>query len=59
MEKKAKIRAAKANRQTLRGRNHHEEQCLLLPDNIQDGTHAVHMTPCYKNFTHILACESS
>ena len=58
-EKKARIRAAKAKRQTLKGRNHHEEQCLLVPDNMQDATHAVHMTPCYKKFTLILAGESS
>ena len=50
---------AKAKRQTLKGRNHHEEQCLLVPDNIQDATHAVHMTPCCKKFTLILAGESS
>ena len=58
-EKEARIRAAKAKRQTLKGRNHHEEQCLLIPDNIQDATHAVHMTPCCKKFKLILAGESS
>ena len=35
------------------------EQCLLVPDNIQNATHGVHMTPCYKKFTLILAGESS
>ena len=59
-EKEARIRAAKAKRRTLKGRNHHEEQCLLVPDNIQDATHAVHMmTPCYKKFTLILTAELS
>ena len=58
-EKEARIGAAKARRETLKGRNHHEEQCLLVPDNIQDATHGVHMTPCYKKFTLILAGESS
>ena len=58
-EKEARIRAAKAKRQTLKGRNYHEEQCLLVPDNMQDATHAVHMTPCCKKFTLILAGESS
>ena len=58
-EKEARIRAAKAKRQTLKGRNHHEEQCLLVPDNIQDAIHVVHMTPCYKKLTLILAGESS
>ena len=58
-EKETRIRAAKAKRQTLKGRNHHEQQCLFVPDNIQDATHAVHMTPCYKKFTLILAGESS
>ena len=58
-EKEARIRAAKAKRQTLKGRNHHEEQCLLVSDNIQDATHAVHITPCCKKFKLILAGESS
>ena len=58
-EKDVRTRAAKAKRQTLKGRNHHEEQCLLVPDNIQDVTQAVHMSPCYKKFTLILAGESS
>ena len=58
-EKEARIRAAIAKRQTLKGRNHHEEQCLLVSDNIQDATHGVLMTPCYKTFTLILAGESS
>ena len=58
-EKKARIRAAIAKQQTLKGRNHHEEQCLLVHDNIQDATHRVLMTPCYKNFTLIPAGESS
>ena len=58
-EKKTRIRTAIAKRQTLKGRNHHKEQCLLVPDNIQDATHGVLMTPCYKNFTLILAGESS
>ena len=58
-EKEARTRAAKAKRRTLKGRNHNEEQCLLIPDNIQDATRAVHMSPCYKKFTLILAGESS
>ena len=58
-ENEARIRAAKAKRQTLKGRNHHEEQCLLVPDNIQDASHAALMTPWYKKFTLILAGESS
>ena len=33
-EKEARIRAAKAKRQTLKGRNHHEEQCLLVSDDM-------------------------
>ena len=61
-ETEGNIRAAEAKRQTLKGRNHHEEQCLLVPDDIQDGvhiTHGVHMAPCYRKFTLILAGESS
>ena len=58
-ENEASIRAAKAKRQTLKGRNHHEEQCLLVHDDIHDVTHGVHVTPCYKKFTLILTSESS
>lgn len=61
-ETEGNIRAAEAKRQTLKGRNHHEEQCLLVPDDIQDGvhiTHGVHMAPCYRKFTLVLAGESS
>ena len=58
-EKEARIRAAKSKQQTLTVRNHYEEQRLLVPDDIQDATHRVHMTPCYKKFTLILARESS
>ena len=58
-EKEARIRAAIAKRQTLKGRNLHEEQCLLVPDNIQDAARRVLMTPCYKKSTLILAGESS
>ena len=41
-ETEGNIRAAEAKRQTLKGRNHHEEQCLLVPDDIQDGVHITH-----------------
>ena len=58
-EKEARIRAAKAKRQTLKGRNHHEEQCLLVPDTIQDAIHIVHVTRCYKKCTLILTGKSS
>ena len=58
-EKGARIRAAKAKPQTLKSRNHHEGQCLLVPDDIQDTTHGVHMTLCYKKFKFIVAGESS
>ena len=32
---------------------------MLVPDDIQDETHRVHMTPCYKKFTLILTGELS
>ena len=48
-EKEARLRAAKAKQQTLKDRNYHEEQCLLVPGDIQDQTNGVHMTLCYKN----------
>ena len=50
---------AKAKWQTHKGRNHHEEQCLLVPDTIQDAIHIVHVTRCYKKCTLILTGESS
>ena len=48
-EREARIKAAKAKRQTLKDRNYHEEQCLLVPGDIQDKTNGVHMTPSHKN----------
>ena len=47
--KEARLRAAKAKRQTLKDRNYHEEQCLLVLGDIQDKTNRVHITLCYKN----------
>ena len=32
---------------------------MLVPDDIQDETHRVHLIPCYKKFTLILAGEQS
>ena len=58
-EREARIRAAKGKQQTLKGRNYHELQCLLVPCDIQDAKHGVQMTPCYKKITFILAGESS
>ena len=39
-------------------RNNYKEQCLLVPDDTQDATHGVHLTPCWKTLTFILAGES-
>ena len=49
-KKEARIRAAKSKRQTLKGRNHHEEQCLLVSDDKQDATHGVCMTSAVLRF---------
>ena len=57
-EKQVIITAAKAKPQTFKGINY-EEQCLLVADDIQVTTHAVHITPCYKKLTFIMAGESS
>ena len=35
------------------------QQCLLVPNGIQEATHGIHMIPCYKRFILILAGESS
>ena len=59
-ERQARIRAKKAKRQTLkRIINNDKQQCLLVPDDIKDETHRVHMTQCYEKFTLILTGESS
>ena len=57
-EKQVIITAAKAKPQTFKGINY-EEQFLLVADDIQVTTHAVHITPCYKKLTFIMAGESS
>ena len=50
----AKIRSAKEERIRLGGENHHEEQCNMIPDIINE-SHGIHSTPCYKKFTLILS----
>ena len=50
-----RIKEAKALRETLKGRNHHEEQCNLIPATIDPSKHAVHLDPCYKRFTLIIS----
>ena len=50
-----KIRQAKVTREQKGGPNHHEEQCLSVPEIIDPNMHGVHITPCYKTFTLILS----
>ena len=54
-----RLRNAKVKRETLKGENHHQEQCSLIPDIINNDVHGIHMIPCYKKFTLILAGQSS
>ena len=53
-----RIRAAKLKREGLQGENYHQVQCESMPETISDD-HGIHMTPCYKKFTLILArCDN-
>ena len=52
---KQKIYEAKILREEIGGENYHEEQCLLLPSEIIDSKHGIHLNPCYKKFTKILS----
>ena len=50
-----RIRTAKIERENLGGSNHHKEQCMTIPDVLDSSIHGIHITPCYKKFTLILA----
>ena len=54
---KERIYAAKSLRETLGGPNQHADQCQLVPKEIDPVRHGVHLVPCYKKFTLILAKE--
>ena len=40
-----------------KGENHHEEQCVKIPDVIDECIHGIHIIPCYNKFTLILSRE--
>ena len=52
-----RINAAKEIRISVGGSYHHKEQCDLVPDSIDPEIHGIHMEPCYKKFTLIIAQE--
>ena len=54
-----RIRMAKSIREGTGGRNHHQEQCNLIPDKIDKHKHGIHLDPCYKKFTLICSQDNS
>ena len=54
---KEKIYSAKSIRESLGGKNHHADQCQLIPEEIDPVQHGIHLVPCYKKFTLILSKE--
>jgi hypothetical protein len=54
---KEKIYSAKCIRESLGGKNHHADQCQLIPEEIDPVQHGIHLVPCYKKFTLILSKE--
>ena len=57
-QNESRIREAKAKRETFSDENCHEKQCHLVPDIIDNDIYGIHMEPCYKKFTLILAKKS-
>ena len=57
-QNESRIREAKAKQETFSDENRHEKQCHLVPDIIDNDIHGIHMEPCYKKFTLILAKKS-
>ena len=43
-----RIREAKLKRLEIDGSHKHEEQCQLIPENINLELHQVHLEPCYE-----------
>jgi hypothetical protein len=52
---KEKIYSAKCIRESLGGKNHHADQCQIIPEEIDPVQHGIHLVPCYKKFTLILS----
>ena len=50
-----RILEAKTIREELGGDNYHEEQCLKVPDILDNSIHAMHLNPCYKKITLIIS----
>ena len=57
-QNESRIREAKAKWETFSDENRHEKQCHLVTDIIDNDIHGIHMEPCYKKFTLILAKKS-
>ena len=49
-----RILLAKEEREKLGGNHHHKEQCESIPDSFGEND-CIHLEPCYKKFTLILA----
>ena len=50
-----RIRSAKLEREQLFDNNRHLDQCSSIPEIIDHQKHGIHLEPCYKKFTSILA----
>ena len=50
-----KIQTSKEIRERVKRDNYHREQCLMIPNEINKTIHGIHITPCYKKFTMLLA----
>ena len=54
-ENEERIRLAKSERETYTDENFRREQCASIPNEINHDRHGIHLEPCYKQFTLILA----
>ena len=52
---KDRIRVAKSERETYTDENFHRKQCASIPNKISHDKPGIHLEPCFKQFTLILA----
>ena len=50
-----RTRLAKSEHETYTGESFHREQCASIPNEINHDKHGIHLEPCYKQFTLIVA----
>lgn len=55
---KQKILLKKVERENLGGEHYHKDQCDSIPESFGENDY-IHLEPCYKKFTLILAGQSS